>query len=99
MIMMLSTVVVDLCILVCEQLVDVINNRTLLIPGQLDKIEIDYRYAGECLHQVLFKWLQRYYDQDKYGPPTWRRLADAVEQINPALSVSICIKHCTAVPL
>ena len=111
MIMMLSTVVVDICILACEQLADIINElpnftewrmlglRLGLISGQLDIIEVDYRYAGERLHQVLLKWLRRCYNQDKYGPPTWSRLADAIEQINPALCVSIHTKHCTPVPL
>ena len=67
--------------------------------GQLEEIEVDYRYARDRLHQVLSKWLQRCYNQEKYGPPTWSRLASAIEEIDRALSITIHTKHCPAVHL
>ena len=34
----------------------------------------------ECLDQVLQTWLKRNYNDNKYGLPTWKYLADAVEE-------------------
>ena len=70
-----------------------------LIPGQLDVIEVNYRLAGDRLYQVLLEWLKKNYNQDKHGPPTWSNLANALKQIDHALSIAIRERHCTAVPL
>ena len=34
--------------------------------------------SAQCLRMVLTKWLQKSYNVDKYGPPTWRMLVKAV---------------------
>ena len=97
---------IDLRIVASKQLADVISElpnftewrmlglRLGLLSEQLDVIEVDYGYAGARLYHVLSKWLQRCYNQDKFGPPTWNSLASAVEQINPVLSITIRTKYC-----
>ena len=32
----------------------------------------------ECLKAVVVKWLQKGYDYQRYGPPTWRMLVESV---------------------
>lgn len=34
--------------------------------------------SARCLRMVLTKWLQKSYNVDRYGPPTWRMLVKAV---------------------
>ena len=34
----------------------------------------------ECLQAVLEKWLQKGYDHQRYGPPTWKMLVRAVAE-------------------
>ena len=34
--------------------------------------------SAQCLRMVLTKWLQKSYNVDRYGPPTWRLLVKAV---------------------
>ena len=33
---------------------------------------------GACLREGLTRWLKEGYNTEKHGPPTWRRLVDAV---------------------
>ena len=63
----------DLCILACEQLAEVIRElphftewRALglnlgLTPGQLEEIEVNYSLARDRLYHVLLEWLKRMY--------------------------------------
>ena len=55
----------------------------------LQVIETDYGRMGERLRAVLFQWLQRNYDLDEYGLPSWGWLAEAVKPIDQALSCAI----------
>ena len=32
----------------------------------------------DCLRAVVVQWLQKGYDYQRYGPPTWRMLVEAV---------------------
>ena len=62
----------------------------------LDQINADYQQngVGECFNQVLEAWLNMDYDKDKFGPPTWHSLADAVKKCgNPALAAKIMAKR------
>ena len=49
-----------------------------LNPGQLDEIERDNRDSGDCLTKVLTLWLQRNYNTEIFGDPSWELLARAV---------------------
>ena len=57
-----------------------------LKSGLLQKINSDYRRDGveECFHQVLEEWLKRNHDVDRFGPPTWYSLANAVKRSGDA---------------
>ena len=64
-----------------------------LSPKSLEVIENDYSRTDDRLHMVLLLWLQRNYDVDKSGLPSWRRLAEAVKPIDRALALTITDKH------
>ena len=60
----------------------------------LKVIENDYRFTDErALLAVLTEWLKQNYDLEKYGLPSWSRLADAVERIDHALAIAIKERH------
>ena len=64
-----------------------------LSPKLLKVIERDYRWTNEQLGEILLKWLERNYDLDKYGLPSWSALVDAVDPIDHALAVTIKKNH------
>ena len=51
----------------------------------------------KCLEAVIVKWLQKGYNYQKHGPPTWRMLVEAVGDPaggnNCALAETIANKH------
>ena len=53
--------------------------------------------CNHCLRMVLCKWLQKSYNYDKYGPPSWRMLVKVVGDPfggnNCALAETIATKH------
>ena len=69
-----------------------------LLPS--DQSTIKATHPGnpyDCLQAVVVKWLQKGYDYQRYGPPTWRMLVDAVGDPlggnNNALAEAIADKH------
>ena len=49
-----------------------------LDPDKLDEIERDNRDSGDYLTKVLTLWLQRNYNTERFGNPSWELLARAV---------------------
>jgi len=49
--------------------------------------------AYSCLYAVMEHWLNKNYDFDKHGQPSWRRLAVAVENLNYTVFESIMQLH------
>ena len=51
----------------------------------------------DCLREILKQWLKKCYDTQKHGPPTWRKLVEAVANdnggSNPALAETIARKY------
>ena len=47
-------------------------SEALLLPGD----------PGQCLKEVLKRWLRKNYDHHKYGHPSWRFLVRAVGDPN-----------------
>ena len=68
-----------------------------LDPSQLDEIESDNRNSNECLIRVLTLWLNKAYNTERFGEPSWKLLARAVAHPaggnNPALAEKIAKKH------
>ena len=64
-----------------------------LSPPRLEVIEEDYTLASKRLDAVLFYWLRKNYNVDRYGLPSWSRLAQAVEPIDRALAINIRERH------
>ena len=69
-----------------------------LPPRELDAIRKAYdKDITQCFTEVLHIWLKQRYYVDRYGPPTWCRLVQAVD--NPAggnnhlLAKTIASKH------
>ena len=69
-----------------------------LLPSDKDTIARSCRdIPGDCLREVLSKWLQRCYDTTRHGPPTWQMLVAAVANSaggdNPGLAREIARSH------
>ena len=68
-----------------------------LNPGQLKKIEKDNNGIDDCLTEMLTLWLNKNYDTEKYGEPSWELLARSVGHSfggkNSTLAEDILKKH------
>ena len=69
-----------------------------LLPSDRSTIEAAHRgNPHDCLQAVVVKWLQKGYDYQRYGPPTWQMLVEAVGDPiggnNLALAEAIAKKH------
>ena len=69
-----------------------------LPPTDRNKIETAYSSnPDKCLEEVIVKWLQKCYNYQKFGSPTWKMLVKAVgDQAggnNSALAETIAKKH------
>ena len=49
-----------------------------LNPGQLKRIEKENRGLEDCLTEMLTLWLEKNYNSDRFGEPSWKLLAAAV---------------------
>ena len=65
-----------------------------LLPWKLEIIrERNPNNIRQAFDEMLLAWLRWEYDYEKHGPPTWRKLVEAVNQDNRALAVDIAKKH------
>ena len=69
-----------------------------LDPSELKKIEKDNRDSVEdCLTEALTLWLNKAYNTERFGEPSWELLARAVGHPaggnNPALAEQIAMKY------
>ena len=69
-----------------------------ILPSDRSTIEAAHRgNPDECLQAIVVKWLQKGYDYQRYGPPTWRMLVESVGDPvggnNNALAEAIARKH------
>ena len=74
-------------------------------PGQslrlniadLKAIRDTYHSADQALEEVMLLWLDKKYNMEKFGPPTWRMLVEAVDRKrggnNHELAKKIASKH------
>ena len=62
--------------------------------GALDAIRTAFHQViDQAIDEVLLLWLRQLYDFERHGRPTWRRLVEEVERINPALAGTIANRH------
>ena len=73
---------------------------------ELEAIQQVYeKDISRCLTEVLLLWLRQQYDVKSLGPPTWRRLVEAVDSTtggnNHKLAKEIASRHprgnCTSI--
>ena len=68
-----------------------------LPPAELDSVKVDESKSARALSGVLQAWLKHNYNTKKYGPPTWRKLVEAVDSPaggnNHALAKAIASEH------
>ena len=58
--------------------------------GDLDGIHHDGSQNSQGkLNKVILLWLNQKYTVDRFGKPTWRRLVEAVNKVNPAQAKKI----------
>ena len=73
-----------------------------LPPQELDKIRKENpQDMDQALTEVLLVWLRQRYSVGKHGPPTWRKLVEAVDNRvggnNHALAKTIASNHPTGI--
>jgi hypothetical protein len=69
-----------------------------LLPTELNAIKSTCcQNLKQALNDVILAWLHQGYDTERYGPPTWRRLVEAVDDPaggdNHALAKTIASSH------
>ena len=69
-----------------------------LLPSDLTAIAAAHPgNPHECLQAVVIKWLQKGYNYQRFGSPTWRMLVKAVDDPaggnNCALAEAVAKKH------
>ena len=47
---------------------------------ELKAIRDEYPNAEQALEEVILLWLKKKYKVEKYGPPTWQMLVEAVDR-------------------
>ena len=52
------------------------------LTNVLDTIDADHKLDGaeRCMDEVLKEWLRRNHNEERFGRPTWKALAGAVER-------------------
>ena len=67
----------------------------LCVPtDELDTVERVESTSTMALAGVLQAWLRKNYNIEKHGPPTWRKLVEAVDKSGDrALAKAIAIEH------
>ena len=67
----------------------------LCVPlDKLDTVKRDESTSTMALAGVLRAWLNQNYNIEKHGPPTWRKLVEAVDKSGDrALAKAIAIEH------
>ena len=67
-------------------------------PGELDATRKEHSHdVDQAFNEVILKWLRQLYNVSRFGPPTWKRLIEAV--ISPAggnnyaLAKEMALKH------
>ena len=66
-----------------------------LHPSDRSKIRVTHLgNPEECLHKVIMIWLQRGYNYQRYGPPSWKMLVKAVG--DPAGGNDVCLAEAIA---
>ena len=89
---------------VIEEVTDVtakwisLGSTLRLKPAELTIISSkNHTDPTECLRDMLLTWLQQCYDINKFGPPSWRMLCQAIFKPvggnNPALARKIAERH------
>ena len=71
-----------------------------LLTSAIEKIQVDFALVNEQKIELIKCWLRRKEIIRKMQscPPTWSQLADAVAEVDVALSKSIRSKHCATLP-
>ena len=68
-----------------------------LKPGTLERISKGQGNIKDMFRNMILDWLKMNYDTARFGPPTWRRIVEAVRASaggdNPALANQLARNH------
>ena len=70
-----------------------IGRKLGMLPSAIDSILADHSKSGPCLSEVIKHWLQQNYDTNKFGQPSWKKLAEAVSGLDKRLFNSLAKNH------
>ena len=70
-------------------------NRLGLEQNNIDIIQVNYQgNCPLCLQHALHSWLSLNYKYEKHGRPCWRKIAEAVKDLDSkTLFIEIAKKH------
>ena len=70
-----------------------IGRKLGMLPSTIDTISADHSKSGPCLSEVIKHWLQLNYDTNKFGQPSWKKLAEVVSGLDKRLFYSLARDH------
>ena len=71
----------------------ILSTMLRLKEPSLAAIKGEHRDVRTCLSKALIEWLKRNYNHKEHGRPSWRRLAQAVKDLDNALFEKIAIEY------
>lgn len=71
-----------------------LSTKLHICESRVETTEKNYPNDVEsCLHESLKEWLKWNYNHEKYGKPSWRKLAKAVKKMDGRLFTKIVSEH------
>ena len=74
-----------------------IGTELRLKQNKLNVIRVESSDRFDAMNMIISNWLRRNYSTEKFGPPTWKMLVEAVRARtggnNPALAEKIAKAH------
>ena len=62
--------------------------------NKLEEIEANYQHnSSEQIYQVVLEWLKRNYNVERFGEPSWRKLAETVANLDKNVFRCIAIAY------
>ena len=89
----------DDCGLVLAYLVEVAGHwetisRNLHVKvSKIEELTNSRQTAPVCLGQAITDWLKLNYNHQRFGKPTWKKVAESVVQLNNGLFLRIAAEH------
>ena len=72
---------------------EAISRNLHVKASKIGELNNSRQTAPVCLGQAITDWLQLNYNHQKFGKPTWRKVAESVVKLNNGLFLRIAWDH------